>query len=298
MVYGHGEHTDEHGTVLQRYPTLPPSTPLAAFRAGCFICQPTVLFRRDAYDRLGGIDLQLGAAFDFDLWIRFFKAYPGRIGFIDAVQAQSRLHETGITLSQRERVAREGIAVLGRHLGEAPINWALTWLDELCEQHPFHPRPLDMHEHLLQLATDAAQDFGRSGHAALMQRLAADQRLALSTDRFFVGVTSDGWATPGLEVRLLQLPRAARRVTLTCRHAHPRNAPLRLCARGPEGETFAFEQAENGPFTIELDVSRFPDAARVIFRIETDDFFVPAECEPGSNDWRALAFRVEGAELN
>jgi hypothetical protein len=299
MVYGHGEHTDEHGQVLQRYPTLEPTVALDAFREGCFICQPTVFFRRDAYQRIGGIDLQLRAAFDFDLWVRFFKAYPGRIGFIDAVQAQSRLHEGGITLSQRERVAREGMLVVARHLGEAPIAWALTWLDELCLQHPFHAHQLDLRDRLQQLVRDSGDHFGPAAREALLQRLATDARLSLSDSRLFVDVTPDGWAAPVMEVRVLQLPQPARRLSLSCRHASPVGGPLRLRCRLPEGEVIVFEQPDNGPFTIELDLGAFAEGSRVIFRFETlEGGFVPADCEPGSRDRRSLAFRVEAARLD
>jgi glycosyltransferase involved in cell wall biosynthesis len=87
MVYGHGQHIDGHGALVELYPTLPPWTPLQAFADGCFICQPTVFFRKAVFLALGGLDTTLRTAFDFDLWLKMFKAYPGRIGFIDAVPA-------------------------------------------------------------------------------------------------------------------------------------------------------------------------------------------------------------------
>src|SRR5690606_23872881 len=131
LVYGHGEHVDAAGRSLDRYPTLPPSTPIEQFAEGCFICQPTMFFRRSAAVLLGKLDEELRCAFDFDWWLRAFKLFPGRIGFVDAVQAGSRLHAGCITLRQRRSVMLEGMRVLHRHLGSAPANWIRTYVEEL-----------------------------------------------------------------------------------------------------------------------------------------------------------------------
>ena len=134
MVYWHGEHVDADGQVSGRYPTLPPSTPAAEFSDGCFICQPTVFFRRTMWVLLGGLDNGLKTAFDFDYWLRAFTRLPGRIGFVDAVQAQSRLHAGCITMRMRGIVALEAMQVVALHLGQAPCHWALTHVNELLVQ--------------------------------------------------------------------------------------------------------------------------------------------------------------------
>ncbi len=134
MVYGQGEHIDEQGRFLNTYPTLPPDTPLEQFSQGCFICQPTVFFRRTLHLLLGPLDQSLKTAFDFDYWLRAFKAFEGRIGFVDALQAQSRLHKDCITLRQRSTVILEGMEVLSKTFGHAPKEWMLTYLDELLDQ--------------------------------------------------------------------------------------------------------------------------------------------------------------------
>ena len=147
LCYGEGQHIDAEGNLLERYPTLPsvvngethpagmltiPDT--TTFQHGCFICQPTVFFKAVMPRLLGPLDQQLTAAFDFDYWLRAFNAFPGRIGFIPTVQAQSRLHENCITRSQRRRVAIEGMAALARHQGSAPGHWVLTYLNEQIQQ--------------------------------------------------------------------------------------------------------------------------------------------------------------------
>ena len=136
LIYGHGRHVDEAGQPLEPYPTLPPDTPLAHFAQGCFLCQPTVFFRRTLLVLLGKLDEKLRCSFDFDYWLRVFKAFPDRIGFIDALQASTRLHADCITLKQRRQVALEGVQILHRHLGQAPKEWLLTYAIELLAQPP------------------------------------------------------------------------------------------------------------------------------------------------------------------
>ncbi len=131
LVYGHGEHMDEAGKPLAPYPTLPPHTPLERFNEGCFICQPTVFFKRTVPLLLGPLDESLKTAFDFDYWLRAFGRLEGRIGFVDALQARSRLHDQCITRRARMRVTLEGMQVLWRHQKAAPGQWLLSYLEEL-----------------------------------------------------------------------------------------------------------------------------------------------------------------------
>lgn len=156
MVYGQGEHVDAHGDSISTYPTLPPPTPVSKFSEGCFICQPTMFFRRSARILLGPLDEKLKASFDFEYWLRAFSAFPDRIGFVDAVQAMSRLHDGCITMRMRRTVALEGMQVLARHLGSAPKEWLLTYLDELSQQDAKENGIADIMAHLHETASVAA----------------------------------------------------------------------------------------------------------------------------------------------
>ncbi|EXI82417.1 MAG: Chondroitin polymerase [Candidatus Accumulibacter appositus] len=148
MVYGQGSHVDEAGQVLGRYPTSPPSVSLEKFAAGCFICQPTVFFRRSMWTMLGGLDLGLRTAFDFDYWVRAFKSFPNRIGLVGEMQACSRLHDACITLRMRRTVAVEGMKVLARHFGWAPGHWLLTYMEELLRLPPNERGVVDLRAHM------------------------------------------------------------------------------------------------------------------------------------------------------
>lgn len=120
MVYGEGEEFDGSTGVRQRYPTLQPQVGLSGFRSHCFICQPTVVFRRTMGLLLGPFDLKWRTAFDFDYWLRAFAAFPDRIGYIPSLQGLTRLHASTITSRQRALVALEATALLARHFGSVP----------------------------------------------------------------------------------------------------------------------------------------------------------------------------------
>ena len=115
MVYGHGEHIDAQDQPLGAYPSQPPQAGLQGFAQGCYICQPTVFLRRAVLRGVGGFDETQRTAFDLALWLRLLSRHPDRIGWIDALQARSRLHGACITLTQRSQVTRESMVLLARH---------------------------------------------------------------------------------------------------------------------------------------------------------------------------------------
>lgn len=148
MVYGHGQHMDATGKPLNNYPTLLPSSPVTRFSEGCFICQPTVFFLRSMLILQGKLDENLKTAFDFDYWLRAFLAFRDRIGFVDALQAYSRLHEDCITMRLRRTVILEGMQVLARHLGSAPKEWLLTYVEELLAMQPNQQEAANLKKHI------------------------------------------------------------------------------------------------------------------------------------------------------
>lgn len=297
MVYGQGEHVDGEGRFIERYPTLPPSTPLGAWVDGCHICQPTAFFRRDTFLALGGLDTGLRASFDYEFWLRLFKAHPQGIGFIDVVQAQSRLHAGSITMRFRERVAFEGLQVIRRHLGPAPAHWLLTHVDELCAQHPFLPGGLSLRARCDGLIDRALPFIDAHALDTLNRRLATDARVRLATEAVHIGVDADGWARSVLEIRVQQGEGPVRAIDLACRQHTPGwGGRLQIVVSGPEGLVDSLSVDGNGPFGLRIDVADQRPGARVVYRVHTQGGFVPAQAEPGSQDRRELAFQVEACQ--
>lgn len=123
MVYGHGQHIDADSRFLELYPSRTPEAGLEGFQDGCYICQPTVLLRRDFLMRLGGWDACWRTCFDLDLWLRAFVAAPEDIGFVSSLQASTRLHPDTITAQQQWLVNLESAALLLRACGHADEHW-------------------------------------------------------------------------------------------------------------------------------------------------------------------------------
>ena len=177
MLYGHGRHVDSQGRFISSYPTLMPAGPLSRFASGCFICQPTVFFRRSMHVLLGELDTSLKTAFDFDYWLRAFTAFPERIGFIDELQAESRLHDACITRTMRQTVALEGLQVVARHLDHAPIHWITTYIDEMIEAGAEASISENLREHVLMTLSQAEDFLRRDDFNELARQIEMDQRL-------------------------------------------------------------------------------------------------------------------------
>ncbi len=131
LCYGHGEHIDADDHIIGAYPTRHPSVGLEGFINGCFICQPTIAFKTPILTLLGNLDEAQKTSFDYEYWLRAFSALPERIGFVDAVQAQSRLHDACITLNMRRTVAVEGVRLSHQYLGRGAIHWVTTYLEDI-----------------------------------------------------------------------------------------------------------------------------------------------------------------------
>lgn len=297
MVYGEGDHVDLDGRHLGRYPTRRPDTPLSAWADGCWICQPTAFFRRDAFDALGGLDRSLRTAFDYEFWLRLFKAYPGRVGHVDALQALSRLHGGGITLRMREQVAMEGLEVVHRHLGAAPGHWLVTHVGEALAACPFDAEVETVRRHLLELADRAQPWLGPEGAAQLKQQMRRHRAWQIAGPDLAADVYPDGWAPPHLKIRLRQPARPYRRLRLWGRHDSPAGGRLMLTVRGlgPQADAWQGGTSRPGPFEVSIPLPAQP-GADLTLTIVADRSFVPADTVPGSRDTRSMSFRLAAVE--
>lgn len=298
LVYGEGEHVDEHGARIDRYPTLGPEAPIAAWADGCPVCQPTVFFRRDTFLALGGLDVTLRTAFDYEFWLRIWKTYPGRIAFVPQVQALSRLHAGGITLRMREQVAMEGLQVVHRHVGPAPVHWLLTHASEALAPCPFDADPPSVRAHLLALAEQARAWLAPDGVAEFGRQLAAHRAWQLARTGFVADVHADGWAPPVLALRIRQPAQPWRQLRLWGRHASPRGGPLRLSLLDAGGQPlWRGGVGANGPLRMVLPLPSGAPGDALQLALHSEASFVPAVLDARSTDRRALAFLLDAVEL-
>lgn len=293
MTYGEGEHIDEAGRPLGRYPTLKPPASIESFQNGCFICQPTVFMRRAAVDAVGFLDEELKTAFDFEYWLRIFRRFPGRIGHIDRLQAYSRLHGGGITRRMRRQVALEGTRVLAKHAGEPRPQWLLTYVEELYARYPFDVSVPDLRAHVAEFLDEA----GGPAASAARDALAVDARLQTSLPGVFAAIYPDGWAGTGMDLRIRLDLVNGRRLTIKCSHQWPLFEPLYLRVKPGWDREYRVVVETLGEFELRVELPAARESLDLNLRIESEQCFVPAVVDPGSNDARELSFKLEKLAL-
>lgn len=120
VVAGRGHYVAEDGTYLRPYPTIriqgqSVNVQDELFEKG-YVAQPSVFYRKDAYERVGGVDATLRYVMDYDLWVRFARAGCS-FAFIDADISANRWHDGAKTASQPLALLAEFIATQRRHYG-------------------------------------------------------------------------------------------------------------------------------------------------------------------------------------
>jgi glycosyltransferase involved in cell wall biosynthesis len=94
LIHGHVARIDTRGEFVE-YPARPPLKYLSGSiahniyaRRAHLIC-PTILFRKECVDTVGGFDETMRATEDRDMWFRIAEKY--RVGYIDEVLANYRI---------------------------------------------------------------------------------------------------------------------------------------------------------------------------------------------------------------
>ncbi len=299
MVYGHGQHINECDQVIGDYPTRLPDTPLQAFADGCFICQPTVFLRKDALNRFGGLTESLETAFDFEWWLRFFSQQHEAIGFVDALQAGSRLHSTCITLNQRETVIREGMQVLAQYLGTSPLHWFKTYTDEILADYPHGRQIKNIKAYLIKFARSISGYLSDADKQELRNYQQTDARINLAIPDAYLEIYSDGWLPVRSTLRVRSRKRHWRRVELRGRHVSKANGPLQLKVYSPDGKESVHKIEKKGPFSLQIDLPVVTERpAYWTFVFEADGCFIPRESDPGTDDARELACQIDAIQLH
>ncbi len=293
MVYGHGQHIDEEGHVTGDYPTQMPDVPIDHFLEGSFICQPTVFLKRNLIDDPELLDESLHLAFDFDWWIRIFKSHKPQIGFIKEVLAKSRLHANCLTQKERRLVAFEGMKVLKKHFEEAPVTWALTYIDEICSHYPFINDVRSLVKIVESFLTEIQSFVSPSNLKALIEQLQKDMRLILSSQDLYVDVTPDGWISQKGFIKLRNATAHNKQlIEVKLNAAWPFVKTLSLSVHGSSTKPFEAEFESKKPITLKLQLPNPMPNHEMTWALETTDFFIPKEHDSMNNDNRKLSFMV------
>jgi glycosyltransferase involved in cell wall biosynthesis len=88
----------------------------------CIISQPATLIRRSSWEAVGGVDVNLHMAMDYDLWWKLFNNF-GPLHFVDSFVAVNRQHDDTKTETMRHLHYREAMQVVRKQYGRLPLKW-------------------------------------------------------------------------------------------------------------------------------------------------------------------------------
>jgi hypothetical protein len=126
LVFGHCQYIDSEGNDVLVKRTGSWAVPLLRFGPQ-LIPQPSAVFRRDSFEKAGGLSDKFEFAFDFDLFLKLTK--HGKVVFVDKILSSHRWHATSLTYSRRWDSVKEASAVRASNL--SPLLRVLSFLWEI-----------------------------------------------------------------------------------------------------------------------------------------------------------------------
>ena len=124
LVFGHCQYIDSEGNDVLVKRSGSWAVPLLRFGPQ-LIPQPSAVFRRDAFEKIGGLSDKFEFAFDFDLFLNLTKL--GKAVFIDQTLSSHRWHNTSLTYSRRWDSVKEASAVRTSNLSPLLRAFSLAW---------------------------------------------------------------------------------------------------------------------------------------------------------------------------
>lgn len=113
LVYGGCVYIDPQGQEIFNNQSGAWAVPLLRFGPQ-LIPQPGSLYRRDAFDALGGLSTDYHFAFDFDLFLKLSKI--GKCAYLPRTLAKFRWHPGSLSVSRRRESVAEASRVRKSHL--------------------------------------------------------------------------------------------------------------------------------------------------------------------------------------
>jgi GT2 family glycosyltransferase len=122
LVYGGCEYIDSRGQHLFTNNSGAWAVPLLRFGPQ-LIPQPGALYRRDAFEKVGGLSQDFGWAFDFELFLSLSKL--GKAVFVPKVLAKFRWHPGSLSVKTRQKAVVEASRARRLHLPKflKPVAW-------------------------------------------------------------------------------------------------------------------------------------------------------------------------------
>jgi GT2 family glycosyltransferase len=124
LVFGHCQYIDSEGNDVLVKRSGSWAVPLLRFGPQ-LISQPSAVFRRDAFEKVGGLSDKFEFAFDFDLFLKLTNV--GKAVFVDKILSSHRWHATSLTYSRRWDSVKEASAVRTSNLSPLLRVLSLLW---------------------------------------------------------------------------------------------------------------------------------------------------------------------------
>jgi GT2 family glycosyltransferase len=131
VIYGRAHHIDEHGTVIEEYPTEDWS--FDALIHHCIISQPAAFFRRKVVEKFGPLAIAHKYCVDYEFWIRLARK-GARFLFVPEFFAATRLHDQAKTCASRLKCHKDTNDILVEHLGYLPPRWISNYAHIKAEE--------------------------------------------------------------------------------------------------------------------------------------------------------------------
>ena len=124
MVYGSCDYIDSDGQPLWTNKSGRWAVPLLRFGPD-LIPQPGALFRRDTFEKVGGLSSDFDWAFDFDLFIKLSQ--QGKLVFLNQRLSSFRWHPESLSVEYRKKSVVEASRVRKAHLPAALRILSVLW---------------------------------------------------------------------------------------------------------------------------------------------------------------------------
>ena len=134
VLYGDADHIDLGGAVIEPYYTE--AWDYERLKEVCFLCQPSVFFRRQLIERVGLFDSTLRYCMDYEYWLRLGAITP--FVKLDRKLAGSRMHGENKTLGSRVPVHREINGMLQEKLGFVPDRWVYNYAHAVVDSRGYN----------------------------------------------------------------------------------------------------------------------------------------------------------------
>ncbi len=122
VCYGKSHFIDEMDNEIGTYPTERFNK--SNLGKKCYLSQPSVLFSKKAFEKVGPLDEKLRMCLDYEYWIRLSQHY--KFGYLEEYIGATRMYGDTKTSSMKNVHLNEAIMILNKYYHKVPMEWIVT----------------------------------------------------------------------------------------------------------------------------------------------------------------------------